>query len=783
MTSNDSSPNQINDSITGDSNSINLKKEISYYLFFWPWFLLSFIVLTASAFLYLRYETPIYETTAQLQIKDSKNKASSFLTGGADLFGFDKSNIQNEISVISSNTMLSRVSDRLDLQTVVYKLGRINSSLVSKGKYPFEISFKNPDLNQSLQIESINNEVIINKGNLSYVITKSQDSLDTNDFFIRIKDKDIFNSDVSFEIFRLYQKNIVSGLKNNLVVSAPNQRGDIVNLKLKGPNRDLNEEIVNKLINVVSEDQVFDKQEVSLVSINFIDQRLKSLSNEIDSLSAQTIKFKTQNQIFNSELQTQNAISNISQSQNKELELKIQLAIAKSLKAGLTDQSELKLLPFNIGINNTSVSELVSKYNEIFIERKSLLNSASPNNPVIIDLNNKLINTKIAINDAVNRYIKNILISIDSNDQRLNKTNILISDFPNKENTLNTYSRNFNILEELYVFLLQRKEEASISYKSALPNLKLLSVASSKDIPISPLYSAVYSSAVIVSILLPLLILFLLKVLDTKLNTRSDLEKLLPNLPILGEVPFDNEIEKNKLDKRGVTAESSRVIRSNISFLLNDKQKTSIMLVTSTTKGEGKSFVSYNLAESYSSLGKKVLLLGADLRNPQLHKSFNVNRDNLGLSTYLNDEKFTDLDSLIIKNVNSENLDCLLSGAIPPNPSELLMRPRMKDLLDELRLIYDIIIIDSAPLLLVSDTSSLLPLADLLVYVTRAQFTDKNIIPYIKEVQNRNKSLSIGMVLNGLISGANGYGYSYRYSYSYKYNYGYSYGYSQDKQS
>ena len=594
MTSNDSSPNQINDSITGDSNSINLKKEISYYLFFWPWFLLSFIVLTASAFLYLRYETPIYETTAQLQIKDSKNKASSFLTGGADLFGFDKSNIQNEISVISSNTMLSRVSDRLDLQTVVYKLGRINSSLVSKGKYPFEISFKNPDLNQSLQIESINNEVIINKGNLSYVITKSQDSLDTNDFFIRIKDKDIFNSDVSFEIFRLYQKNIVSGLKNNLVVSAPNQRGDIVNLKLKGPNRDLNEEIVNKLINVVSEDQVFDKQEVSLVSINFIDQRLKSLSNEIDSLSAQTIKFKTQNQIFNSELQTQNAISNISQSQNKELELKIQLAIAKSLKAGLTDQSELKLLPFNIGINNTSVSELVSKYNEIFIERKSLLNSASPNNPVIIDLNNKLINTKIAINDAVNRYIKNILISIDSNDQRLNKTNILISDFPNKENTLNTYSRNFNILEELYVFLLQRKEEASISYKSALPNLKLLSVASSKDIPISPLYSAVYSSAVLVSILLPLLILFLLKVLDTKLNTRSDLEKLLPNLPILGEVPFDNEIEKNKLDKRGVIAESSRVIRSNISFLLNDKQKTSIMLVTSTTKGEGKSFVSWS---------------------------------------------------------------------------------------------------------------------------------------------------------------------------------------------
>ncbi|MFT4800332.1 MAG: hypothetical protein ACI93N_000090, partial [Flavobacteriaceae bacterium] len=673
MTSNDSSPDQINNTITGASNSINLKKEISYYLFFWPWFLLSFIVFTTSAFLYLRYETPIYETTAQLQIKDSKNKASSFLTGGTDLFGLDKSNVQNEIYVISSNTMLTRVTDILNLQTIVYKLGGIKNSIVSKGQYPFEISFKNPDLNQSLKMEFINNEAIINKGKLSYVITKSQDSLETNDFFIRIKNKDIFNTDDSFEILRIFKKNIISNLKNNLVVSAPNQRGDIVNLKLTGPNRDLNEEIINKLITVLSEDQVYDKQEVSLVSINFIEQRLKSLSNEIDLLSGQTINFKTQNQIFNSELQSQKAISNITDSQNKEFELKIQLAIAKSLKAGLTDQSELELLPFNVGINNSSLNELVSKYNEIFIERKNLLKSASPNNPIISDLNNKLINTKIAINDAVNRYIKNILISIDSNDQRLNKTKKLISDFPSKENTLNTYSRNFKLLEELYVFLLQRKEEASISYKSALPNLKLLSVATSLDNPISPLYSAVYSTAVLISILLPLLILIILKTLDTKIQLKQDIDELNIGASVIGELPFigDDELKvfKNPKD-RNTLAESFRILSSNINYLLpqnTGNTDAKVILSTSSVKGEGKSFVALNISLALSSLDKKVLLIGADLRNPQLHKYLEIDKSREGLTSYLHNTNFDWKASIINKFEHLPHHDTLLTGIIPPN--------------------------------------------------------------------------------------------------------------------
>ena len=214
-----------------------------------------------------------------------------------------------------------------------------------------------------------------------------------------------------------------------------------------------------------------------------------------------------------------------------------------------------------------------------------------------------------------------------------------------------------------------------------------------------------------------------------------------------------------------------------------------MIIATSTIKGEGKSFVSYNIAQSYKALGKKVILIGADLRNPQVHALLGIERGNLGLSTFLNDVNYNDLDKLIVKGKSIDDLDYLLSGAIPPNPSELLMRPRMKELLEILKSSYDFIIIDTAPLLLVSDTTPLLPLCDLVVYVSRAQYSDKNIFPFIKEMHGRENMPPFGMVLNGLIASASssnyGYGYrysyKYRYSYTYKYNYGYGYGYGRDE--
>ena len=321
-----------------------------------------------------------------------------------------------------------------------------------------------------------------------------------------------------------------------------------------------------------------------------------------------------------------------------------------------------------------------------------------------------------------------------------------------------------------------------------MPNLKVLSYGVSNNLPVSPNRNIIYIGGFALGFFIPFSILYLLKILDTKINTREDLEKGLPGFTILGEVPFD-ESYSSENDDRGIIAESTRVIRSSMSFLLNHN-KPQVIIATSTIKGEGKSFVSYNIAQSYNALGKKVILIGADLRNPQVHTLLGIERGNLGLSTFLNDVNYNDLDKLIVKGKSIDELDYLLSGAIPPNPSELLMRPRMKELLEILKSSYDLIIIDTAPLLLVSDTTPLLPLCDLVVYVSRAQYSDKNIFPFIKEIHGRENMPPFGMVLNGLIASASssGYGYGYRYSYkyrysyTYKYNYGYGYGYGRDEE-
>jgi len=432
----------------------------------------------------------------------------------------------------------------------------------------------------------------------------------------------------------------------------------------------------------------------------------------------------------------------------------------------------------------------LQSYNTVVIQRNNLLVSATEQSPVVLKLSNQLQNAKAAIIIGTNRYIEGLEISLNRYVQLENKTKGMVAGLPTKENTLRAFARSFKIVEELYVFLLQRKEEASISYISALPNLKVLSYAVSDKLPISPRIKVIYAFALLLGLLIPFVTLYIIKLLDTKINTRDDLEQGLKGITILGEVPFDENIE-GKHDDRGVTAESTRVLRSSLSFLLKNQDSQTIT-VTSTTKGEGKSFVSFNIAESYRALGKKVILVGADLRNPQLHNRLGIERSSMGLSTYLSDESFTDIDSLITKGEGKNPMNYLLSGAIPPNPSELLMRPRMKELIEKLKSNYDFVILDSAPLLLVSDTTALLPISDLVVYVARAQYSDKNIFPFIQDLQNRPNVPPFGMVLNGLIAGPTsnykyGYGYrysyKYRYSYSYKYNYGYGYGYGNDEDS
>jgi len=524
------------------------------------------------------------------------------------------------------------------------------------------------------------------------------------------------------------------------------------------------------------------------LTIDFINNRLNSIKTEIDSLTLKTTGFKSDNLIFSPEEQTVKALTNIYTIDQQQFNLTTQKALAKSLKKNLNNQADFSLLPSNIGLESVNVNKLVLSYNEFVLKRKNLLNGASALNPLVIQISGQLSDLKTNIFRSIDNYLSNIETSLGSYKEFENRTNSTVSKIPKLEATLLGFERKFQIAEKLYLFLLERREEASINSEATLPSTLVINYAYTDFIPVSPKKQIIFLGAVLIGLLFPFVILFLLKIIDTKINTREDLEKGLPSIPILGEVPLD-ENQTTEYDERGMTAESTRVIRSNMSFLLNEA-KSQVILTTSTIKGEGKSFVSFNIAKSYNALGKKVLLIGADLRNPQVHTLLGIKRGNLGLSTFLNDVNYNDLDKLIVKGKSVNEMDYLLSGAIPPNPSELLMRPRMKELLELLKSSYDIIVLDTAPLLLVSDTTPLLPLCDLVVYVSRAQFSDKNIFPFIRDMHSRENLPPFGMVLNGLIASASssGYGYGYRYSYkyrysyTYKYNYGYGYGYGRDEE-
>ena len=625
--------------------NFNLKKEISYYLFFWPWFLLTIIMALLGSYTYLRYTPKIYSSSAQIQIKKSDASSSFLTTEVTTLFQGTRVNVQNDIAVITSNHILTKVVQLLNLQTSITEVGRVKSSLLYKTNIPFKINFKDSDKFQNWTFSISQNSGVITNGIISFKLDKNK-SIDNDYLSLTINDSESLNQNKVYNINRTSLKYSTSLLKKRISATASSKNGEVIDLSISGTNRMRNDAILNTLLEVITEDRIIDERQVSKASIDFIDNRLSIIKNTIKTITQETIDYQLKNNVYNTEKQTTNTLSNIIKETEAVFNLQIQLEIATSLLEQLKKQSKFEILPANIGINDVSVNQLLESYNTLVIDRNNLLVSADKKSPLVLQINKQLNKLRKANIEGVEVYINNINISLMGYKKTNDINKGIIAGFPQKEYKMRSLAREFKFAEDLLVFLSQRKEEASISYASVLPNLKVLSYGVTNNSPIAPKKNIIYFGGIGMGFFLPFIILYLLKILDTKINTREDLEKGLPGLSILGEVPFD-ENYSNK-DDRSITAESTRVIRSSMSFLLN-QNKPQVIIATSTIKGEGKSFVSYNIAQSYNALGKKVILIGADLRNPQVHTLLGIERGNLGLSTFLNDVNYNDLDKLIVK--------------------------------------------------------------------------------------------------------------------------------------
>lgn len=441
----------------------------------------------------------------------------------------------------------------------------------------------------------------------------------------------------------------------------------------------------------------------------------------------------------------------------------------------LNSSDDFTLLPSNLGIENPNVAQSINQYNDLIIRRQRLLNSSTEENPVVIELSNQINQYKLNVKE--NLRTVTLALNLEEKDLRkqFNKINGKISQIPSIAKSSRDIERQQSIKESLYLYLLQKREETAISLAVTTPKAKIVDKSYTAKQPVSPRPKIVYLSALLIGLIIPFGIIFLKIFFDTKIHNRVDLEKEVPTLPILGEIPVvdskDSEIIKN--NDRSVLAEAFRILRTNLDYFIKKKQNGNVIFVTSTIKGEGKTFVAYNLAISLTSTRKSVLLIGADIRNPQIHRYIDENEWKIGLSEYLFDSS-VDLNSITNKvNMDGQNFDVILSGRIPPNPAELLMSERFENIIEEVKNKYDYVIVDTAPTLLVTDTLLISQLADTTVYVSRAEYTDKKLLQYPKELYEEGKLKNIAFAINGIKLTNFGYGSKY----------GYGYGYGQEKPS
>ena len=770
-------------------DEFDLKKEFFKYFFFWKYFIVSILFFLFTAFIYYRYTPKVYDTTAKIQILDKK-QSSMEMPSAEDLFSNSKINLENEIEVLKSSPILERVIKNLDLNIYFEGVGDIMSSQILS--YPFKFTSKiNPD---SLKIKMSFN-VLLEENNLlitniedgkEYVFKKFSTSGVTHDLPFEITDiiKERF-LDNSYNILFIPTSSLISSLKKSIIVSSLGKKSDMISLNIQNSNVEYSQRVLNEIIDVFNKDGINDRQLIHKRTIDFVNERYVFLSSELDSIEIGKKIFKIKNDLVDLTSSTAISLQKNHKSEESIFSNENKIFIISNLLEELA-KLDFELLPSNIGIENMEINSLILTYNNAVLEQRKLISSAGPKNPSVKQLNLSIADIRENIIFSLNNYLLQLNIINEKLLNQLNDIENSIADIPDQEKNLRAIERNQLIKETLYLFLLQKGEEAQVSYAITEPSIKVVEYAISNPIPIYPKTNILFLGALLLGLLLPFGVLYLIFMFDTKVHFKDDIESTYFNT--LGEIPFFNLEEKNKLfsdpNSRDITSESFRMLMSNVKYLFKSQKECNVMLVSSSIKGEGKIFSAINLSLAFASLNKKILLIGCDLRNPQLHKHIDEDKNTLGLVNFLVDPTINWREAILKKFDNHPTHDILLSGAVPPNPLYLINNGNFDILIEQAKKEYDYIIIDSAPTLLVADTKSIYHLADTMVYMVRVGVTDKEILKHIELVSKEN-DINLGVVLNG-VGQKNSYGYSYGYqygygyNYKYSYNYGYGYGYNEE---
>ncbi len=760
---------------------LTLKDQLGKYMRYWPWIVISILFMLVVAYTYLRYSTSIYESETSILIKDDKNSSLSELAAFQDLGlagGLNASGFDNEIQIIKSRTIIERVVDRLNLNVKYYKDGTVKDSEVFENA-PFSVTIVQPTQELKYPIGEFNVKILsletysilTKKGEspeygFGNVVNRPFGDIIVNKKFL---DSTQFKKNDVYRVKIVDPKNLVIGLQNGLDVSKVSKFASVLNISLNTATPEKAEAILNALVILYNEDAVSDRNLVSKNTAEFIEKRLSIITEELDSVESDKVVFKEDKNLTDIEAEGQLFIENLAEYKKKRSEIDTQIQLVNSVQSYLQEAGTFALLPANIGINENQLSSLIDNYNTLILQRKRYLEASTEANPVVQSVTSQILDFRNTISENLKGLQQSLRIQSNKLYAQGGRINSEISEMPSLEKDLRDILRQQEIKETLYLYLLQKREETAISLAVTTPKAKVVDMAYTKTQPVFPKKRIIYSLAFLMGFLAPMGLIYLKDALNNKISNRKDISIALPSLTILGEIPRlkKGDSELIQVNDRSILAESFRILRTNLQYLfVNSPTDSKKIFVTSTIKGEGKTFVAFNLALTLALTGKKVVLVGADIRNPQLHRYIdNKTTEHKGLTEYIIDDTTT-AERLVIKSESHENLDIILSGVIPPNPAELLMQDRTSLFFEELIKKYDYVIVDTAPSMLVTDTLIINKLADLTLYVFRASFTDKDLLEFCKDVTTEGKLTNVAGVLNNVDLNNFGYGNKYGYTYS-----------------
>lgn len=776
------------------------------YIIRWPWFVASIILCLAAAWLQLRYSTPIYNVNATVIIKDDKKggSARNELSAFEDI-GFISSskNIDNEIEIMRSKSLLKDVVSELGLYINYYTKNRFNNTELY-GTSPVLVHFAPEDadrLNAPLalhigyrpdgQLDVTANlggkEVSKHFGELPAVLSGENGTLT----FLPNPDVPIRESG-SVEVLILRPFSVARGYHAALSIVPTNKTTSIVTISVKNSNKRRGEDFINKLVEMYNRDANNDKNEIAENTARFINDRIAVINEELGSTEQELESFKRESGLTDLSSDAQLALTGKSEYERRCVENGTQLNLIQYLADYLDAPANANTtLPANVGLNDNTLSALTTQYNALILERNRLLLTSSETNPVIQRLDNDIRNMRATLATTIASVRKGLLITKADLDREASKYAGRVSNAPTQERRFVSIQRQQEIKAGLYLLLLQKREENNIALAATANNAKIIDDALADDAPVSPKSRNIYMMSLVLGIGIPIGVIYVISLLSFRIEGRADVERLT-GVPIIGDVPMAAAdsgkrhaivVRENDND---IMAETFRNLRTNLLFMLGDRK---VILVTSTMSGEGKTFIASNLAVSLSLLGKRVVIVGLDIRKPGLNKVFHIPHKERGITQYLSSPQSTDLLSMVLPSGITANLSLLPGGAIPPNPTELLARHSLDDAIETLKQAFDYVVLDTAPIGMVTDTQIIARVADVSIYVCRADYTHKTDYQLINELQEQHRLPNLCTVINGLDMKKKKYGYYYGYGkygqyygYGRKYGYGYGYGYG-DKET